>query len=361
MGKKISIISTSCVSSVAMVLYVSMACFNLYGLMYPLRYIDLTTIPEENFVNPLWEKEELMHMKVYLSEKENFDRTFIESEFLEEPENVGDTMFLWKEDIRKPSVSKSFLVTSLKCDQELCATEEDLSTKQAVSWLDQADKQLLVEDGDGILSTISSAGQGIESTSILLTLYESMTRQLLSLLAKLSLVEEPKQSDEPSTDKGVLERSKIHLPPESQMWKALTSNNSTLYVHVVVVRQKYNGAGAENANEAAMALSQASRTHSLLLGQVGLVKHEIPHHVNKPGRILYNDIVYFFRKYLRKDNSPFPPWEMQENKPEAYAAYQKAQQMKEEKEGYPYFKPEVAVKYLVRVRLLEIYLYYLAN
>ena len=38
---------------------------------------------------------------------------------------------------------------------------------------------------------------------------------------------------------------------------------------------------------------------------------------------------------------------MEASKPEYFAAYQEIQQMKLEGKGYPYWKPEVAVKYLI--------------
>jgi hypothetical protein len=38
---------------------------------------------------------------------------------------------------------------------------------------------------------------------------------------------------------------------------------------------------------------------------------------------------------------------MEVAKPEYYAAYRKAQQMKQTGAGYPYWKPEVAIKYLI--------------
>jgi hypothetical protein len=294
-------------------------------------------------------------MKVYLSSKNRFDKSFVHSEFQEETDSAAETILLWKEDIHSASLSKSFLVTSIDCSEELCETEEDPSTKQAISWLDQADKQLLAEEG-GIVSTLSAAGQGIESTSILLTLYETVTSHIYALLSKLSLVEESNKKDSPSS-KGLLKRSKIYLPPQSPMWTALMSN-STLYVHVVVVRQQFTAAGADNANDAAMAFGQASRSHSLLLGQVDLVKYDVPNHITKPDRILYHDLAYLFKRYILQDNSfVSPPWEMEHSQTENYEIYQNAQRMKKENEGYPYFKPEVSVKYLVSALQIVLFVF----
>lgn len=273
--------------------------------------------------------------------------SFVHSEFQAEGNADVETVLLWKEDIQSTSLSKSFLVTSIDCSEELCETEEDPSTKQAIAWLDQAEKQILAEEG-GIVSTLSAAGQGIESTSILLTLYEAGTSYISSLLSKLKSTEDSNKREIPSSQ-GLLKRSKVFLPSHAPMWTALMSN-STLYIHVVVVRQEFNGESAQNPDEAATAMGQASRSRSLLLGQVGLVKYDVPNHITKPGRILYHDIAYLFKRYIMQDNSfVAPPWEMEHSQPEYYKVYQNAQRMKQENRGYPYFKPEVAVKYLVSI------------
>jgi hypothetical protein len=314
--------------------------------MYPLTGVDLTPFPPDNFVRPLWETEEKMHMKVYLSLKKKFDREFLASEFQKEDEEVKDTVLLWKQDISSASLSKSFLLTSLDCSVESCDSERDASLKQARQWLDHADAELLDQDG-GILSTISAAGNGIESTSILLTFYQTVSKQFLSLLSKLQITQEKKERKNPQS-KGVLERSTVHLPPPSPMWSALMSN-STLFVHVIVMRQQNNVENPENIEEAAMAMGRASRAHSLLVDQVDLVKYETPSHLSKPGRILYGDFVYLFKRYILQDSKSTtrPPWDMEYTKPEYYKAYQDAQRMKEESAGYPYWKPEVAIKYLI--------------
>ena len=75
-------------------------------------------------------------------------------------------------------------------------------------------------------------------------------------------------------------------------------SNSTIYVHVVVVKQQYHLDQPTTFNEAEMTVRQASRMHSLLLGQVDLIKYDLPHHINKPSRILYHDVTYLFKKYI---------------------------------------------------------------
>jgi hypothetical protein len=322
--------------------------------MYPLTFVDLTTVPPDRMVNPLWETEENLHMKVYLSSNPKFGRSFLNSEFAEGAAVEGDkstittdtdTVLLWKQDIAAASLSKSFMLTSLDCIQtESCEKENDPSYKHAQEWLDHTDRMMLHQD-DGIISTIQSAGQGIESTSILLTFYQAISDKVVSLLSMLH----PSEDIEPqSTNKVVLERSAVYLPKSSPMWRNLMSN-STVHVHVVVMRQKYKASSAQNVEEAGVALTQASRSHSLLAGQVGLVKFDEPNHLAKPGRYLHNDLIYLIKRYLlmQVDESTRPPWDMESAKPEYFKAYQQAQQMKEEKAGYPYWKPEVAVKYLI--------------
>lgn len=319
--------------------------------MYPLTFMDLTTVPPERMVHPLWESEEELHMKVFLSSKPKFGRSFLSSEFVNGEDSTlssrADTRLLWKQDIDSASLSKSFLLTSLECIQSnTCHADNDSSLKYAQEWLDHTEKTFLDQDG-GVLSTIQSAGQGIESTSILLTFYTAISEKISALFSMWS----PSRGTEnqQGNNNSVLERSTIYLPKSSPMWKNLMSN-STLYVHVVVMRQKYSSPHAATPDEAAAALSQASRSHSLLTGQVGLVKFDDPNHLSKPSRLLYKDLIYVVRRYIMLMQGPEnarAPWDMEHIKPEYYKAYQQAQEMKGEGAGYPYWKPEVAVKYLI--------------
>ena len=145
-----------------------------------------------------------------------------------------------------------------------------------------------------------------------------------------------------------MERSVIQLPRNSTIWSTLLGN-STVYVHVVVTRHQYNLIEANNLNDAISAIGRASNSHSLLLGKVSLVKHDEPNHITKPKRILLGDLIYFVRRYILQDTSQvFPPWDMEHSQPEYYQTYSAAQRMKETNQGYPFFKPEVSIKYLVR-------------
>lgn len=313
--------------------------------MYPLSFVDLTTVPPEQMVNPLWETEEKLDMKVYLSSKPSFGRSFIESEFVSGP--ASDTLLLWNQAIEGASLSKSFLLSSLDCFQidDLCEAVDDPSLKRAQEWLDHTEK-MFMNQNEGIISTIQSAGQGIESTSILLTFYQAVSEKLTSLLSMLNPTEDVKTTSK--TNESFLNRASIYIPRSSPMWKNIMTNSS-VHIHVVVTRQQHGTAKAQTADELAAALGQASRTHSLLTGHVGLVKFDEPNHLAKPGRLLYKDVVYFLKRYVlgQLDATTRPPWDMAHFKPEYHAAYQLAQEMKEQGAGYPYWKPEVAVKYLI--------------
>ena len=93
-------------------------------------------------------------------------------------------------------------------------------------------------------------------------------------------------------------------------------------------------------------LHHASRAHSVLLGQVNMVKFEEPHHIQKPKRILWHDLVWMFQRYLLQSTTTPPPWDFSYSKPEDYAIYESYLNMKKRGAGYPYWKPEVSIKYV---------------
>jgi hypothetical protein len=341
--------------------------------MYPLTFVKLDEYTPDSFIHPLWEKEAQMAMKVYLSTQPQFGTEFLRVDLpvpmtttteedgsieQQEPSPPQDTILLWKEYINTPSLSKSFLLSSLDClgsdgSDDNCTDDEksDKSLLHARHWLDRQDSALLNDDGS-ILSTIQSAGQGIESTSILLASYQSISKHIRSLLVHLGILQKDDEQLEEEKErlrKRILDRSTVYLPSTSPLWLAVTSN-ATLYVHVVVVRQQYHLDQPSSFDDASMIIGQASRSNAVLFGQVDLVKYDEPNHLAKPGRILYHDIVYVFRKYILMQNDDVigrPPWDMRAAKPEYSAAYEMAQRMKLEKSGYPYWKPEVAIKYLI--------------
>jgi hypothetical protein len=331
-----------------MVVYIVSTGLSLYGLMFPLStYTNLASVPPENFVVPLWAKGESMHLRVYLSTREVFNGSFLQSEFAgyqvdeETGESVAsdtaDVALLWDEALDSPAFSKSFLLTSLDCKNESC--ENDKSYQAATEWLDQADRAALLEIEEGAVLSNLKAGQGIESTSILLTLYQSASKQIRSLFTNDDAVEKK----EPAP---LSERTAVNLPP--RLASALSSN-STLFVHVLVVRgdtlvdQEWPPTTADSA---AQALQTARRQHGLLLDNVELVKFDAPHHIIKPGRILAYDLLYIWNKLIMGRVEERPPWDMEYTKPKEYGDYKEIMSMKERGEGYPYWKPEVAIKYV---------------
>jgi hypothetical protein len=344
-----------------MVLYISMAGFNLYKLMYPLAMIDISPVPESDFVQPLWKKAGSMHMRVYLSTRSKFSMAFIRSEYAgaqssgEGGENgvqtgsklPSDVALLWDEDLSSPAFSKSFMLTTLDCDEkETC--ESDESFRYAASWLDEAEQLAVEQDEGGVLSVMSAAGQGIESTSFLLTAYQSVSKQTRSLLASVSLIPPlPKEAVKAKPGLLDLDRTMIKVPKTSPIWSTLGSN-ATLYVHVLVLRTEPQSGlkwPPTSMDEAMSSVDRASRTNSLLLGKVDMTKFDKPHHLTKPRRILVHDLVYLWKRYF-KGTREFPPWEMAYWKPEDYAKHEQLLEMKKNGATYPYWKPEVSIKYV---------------
>ena len=359
-----------------------MALYNLYLLMYPLSRIneqdlrDMIATDPAQAVRPLWNPHsEELAMKVYLSTIPQFSpANFVGSEVeLQDSNEIaketetktgtqerttfhdGNTVLLWKQVIHEPSISKSVLLTTTTKPQPF-----------AVDWLDEQDHTLLStsnmdKNDGGILSTIqAAAGNGIESTSVLLTLYQKLTGWISDLWGlilgdskNVNQYGENLYQLEESHDKEKMEeragRTVLHLSPNSPIWKNIQSN-STVHIHVVVVRQQYHVDQPRDAEEGLNALRQAQRSQSLLIGQVSMIKHDVPHHIQKPGRILYHDLVWLFRRYvLQKHQNDIgsPPWDMEAAKPEFYRSYELARQMKLTKSGYSYWKPEVSIKYVI--------------
>ena len=331
----------------------AMAALNLYKLMYPLAMIDLAAVPPDNFIKPMWKKGENMHLRVYVSTREGFNGHFIRSEFESyQGKNVdrADVVLLWDQPIDSPAFSKSFLLTSLDCsegeDRDTTECNNDPSYQAASAWLDHAEHSAMERGEGGVLSVVSAAGHGVESTSILLTFSQSMYTRIRSLFAALSLV--PKDNGtKDDVAASLLERTTIQVSPASPIAQALRSN-STLYAHVLLLRanslqdREWPPASRESAESV---IQYAYKTSSLLLGSVNLVKYDTPHHIKRPGRILYKDIAYLFRRFLM-GSAERAPWDMAYSKPKEYSEYEEMRRMKKRGEGYPYWKPEVAIKYV---------------
>ena len=355
-----SIFNVSCGASVLMAFYIVAAGFNLFRLMYPLANVDLSQY--EGFVNPLWttDPSDEMHLRVYLATSPRFDLSFFDTDFWSESESSDEEIeadrtrpttsaLLWEEVVSSPAFSKSFLLTSVDCSEgQSCLADDKDSFEFATSWLDHAD-QLAIERGEGgVIAAMSAAGQGIESTSVLLSLYHSLTKHIRKLFIYLSLI--PGSLDEEESEKdlaSMLDRKTIPFPSDSAIWNALTSN-STVYVHVLVMRKdkrsemKWPPASIEEAQES---IRLARRTNSILVGGVGMVKYDLPHHIGRPRRLLYLDLLYWWNR-LVKNSREMPPWVMEIAKPEETMRYNQITSMKERKQPYSYWKPEVAIKYV---------------
>lgn len=311
--KKASLFSLSCGASVLMIFYMGMAMFNLYRLMHPLVALgDLSIYPPESFVGPLWKSTSNLFFKVYISKTPQFT-----SEFFSPEQDIA--VLLWESKF-PGSLSKSFLL----CNQE--CSEDDPSFEYASEWLNDAEKKL---EG-GFLSDLK-AGEGIESTSVLLVIWDTISKQirtLMRLLGSHSNESNPDTSDTKLTS----ERSVVSL--SSSMFSRLHSN-STLYVHVLVTRS------LDTNDNPIDTFNKAARSNSVLLGNVNLIKYEPPHHVEKPKRLLIDDV-----KYVLGFGGNDAPWDLDKTQPNAYAIYQLAEEMKAKQVGYPYWKPEVSIKYV---------------
>jgi len=339
-----SMFSSSCFVSVFFALYMLLVVSNLYKLMYPLAFVDTSSTPQKGLVRSLWNEACDMKMKVYLSSRPKYALDFLSLEY---PAQEGgstvqqeSTVLLWEQDLTEASLSRSFLLTTLDCEKVDC--QQDASYKGASSWLDHAEHLSSAEDA-GILSALSaSAGEGIESTSVLLTIYNTISHQVRTVLSMLGLASKEEQEEEASRP----QRASVVLPPA--IWSTLQSN-STLHVHVVVERQTEDTIKqVSTSDEAKLSLRHAAQLNSVLFGYVDLVKYDVPHHIDPPKRILYNDIIYLLQRCITHsvDASVQPPWDTAYSKPKEHAVYQRALKMKEKGAGYPYWKPEVAVKYV---------------
>ena len=294
-----------------MVVYIGFAMFNLYRLMHPLSALDLSAFPPASFVGPLWESPSNLFLRVYMSSEPKFSRDFFHEE-------RGDAVLLWESNF-EGSLSKSLLLCTEDCDEAAPAY------KYASKWLDEAEQKL---EG-GLLSELN-AGEGIESTSVLLMAYESIANQVSKLM---SLVGLSSTEEETATDEQAPERSLIKLP--DNLFSRLHSN-STLFVHVLITRTSLD------EEDVMLALNKAAKSNSLLLDKVDLIKYDVPRHIEQPKRILFDDIKHI----IGLGSGGVAPWNFEKSQPEAYKIYQSAQQMKESKSGYPYWKPEVSIKYI---------------
>lgn len=344
-----------------------MAFVNIYYLMYPLSRYDVSKYGDNKqmFVKPLWDPKSDMYMRVYLSTKSRFDIDFFHSDFVsynDAGNNATNQLLnhalLWDEKLNSSSFSKSFLLTTSNCDNDvdnndgirsnnhLNTCDKDKSYKFAADWLDRVEKSAIERGEGGVLKTISSAGHGVESTSALLTLYEWSTNKISSIFQQSNV--QTSSNDEQKSKHGILERKVLKLPIHSPLWVSL-QGNSSLFLHVLLVKEESSTNSMKwpptSPEEAMSTISNAYKSNSLLMDQVNMIKYESPHHVGKPTRILLNDLIYYWNKYI-KYSKEMPPWVMEISKPEESLAYKQMLELKKNNAGYPYWKPEVSIKYI---------------
>ena len=384
------IFSLSTLATCLAVLYVVTAAMNLSRLMYPLQGVDLSAYPPSQLVKPLWsssssstggsQRPQSTGMKVYLSTRPRFALDFLKADAKAagaaapdgDDDDATDTVLLWEEaDATVSSLARSFILSG-ECDggdgsteQNTCASSSSASSPSfdfATKWLDDAEEKHALESGDaGVITAMHHAGEGIESTSLILSLYHAASGgvdRIMSLIGgrsdddpnaaaddNNSKSKKEKSSGDPNDTAGT--RTVVPISPKSPIWKSILSN-STVHVHVVLTRHADDEPVAPPADlqEAAKRLRRSFQTNNAILGHVSMVKYDAPNHIGKPRRVLYHDVSYLFRRYiLRSVGEAEPkPWDIAKSQPEEYQVYEDAQQMKSDGVGYPFWKPEVSVK-----------------
>jgi Cleft lip and palate transmembrane protein 1 (CLPTM1) len=360
-------VSASFGATLFMAVYMSMAMLNLYKLMFPLAMVDLSHYQNpQDFVHPLWKASREpssveMHMRVYLSTSPSFSLQFLASEDFPSEKNDDNSpnatssgystlshVMLWDQILDSASLSKSFLLTNFEdSSDDACIT--DPSYQFAINWINRTERMLLAAGRDGdILSQLSAAsGHGVESTSFLLSLYQALSRRIRLIVQYFT--SELKTDDKNDTVISGLEGyTRIFIPQKAPIWSALQSN-STLFLHVLVIRTApVNGIldwPPKSFEEAKQSIQKASNTYSLLMGKVNMIKYDLPNHIGHPRRILYHDVTYYWNRYVLGSRE-MPPWVMAIYKPEEFISYQKALEWKKKGMGYPYWKPEVSIKFV---------------
>jgi len=418
--------SLSTLSSFAALFYVYFAFSNLLNLMYPLRNMtreNLITMPRENMVYPFWSTEKKIDgtssnngelgMRVYLSTKKEFSLDYftINDKFGGEKDKTtddysmlsirhGNSFLLWSEDnaieATKKFPSRSFVLvaennpsssvcnTNDNSDDQSCNNNNDNQSSHqksidfATKWLEdsiQHEKQLR-SDGGGIMAAMSAgSGGGIESTSILLTVYTSLHRKLMHLLDFVTQSSSTRSSGVGEKSKETLDQSSqqasgeeprtiINISTENPIWKSIMSNG-TAYVHVLLIRQTPLSAddnvdddddnrfsSSPDSQVAMSRLQQLHSNHHVLFGNVAMMKRELPTHVPSPKRLLYRDILYILIKYgmchlpsydASSCSSMIPPWNVMHHQKQAAQEYHTARTHKKEGVKYPYWKPEVMI------------------
>ena len=323
--------------------------------MYPLQNIpDLDSYKPSQMVGNYWRlknelsgKEAKMGMKVYLSTNHQFTRDFLIDEFVQKGNDVEnlpmkqskrhDNILLWEEpSISSSSLSKTFILTSDDVD-----TDTSPSFQFAKDWLDELDrKDEALAGGSGISSVLTNAGEGIESTSVLLSIYNWISNAISKLVKNDD--DEKKQLAKEQLKIKKRKREVVNIPVKSSIWKSLMTN-STVNIRVLITRE---GRSDESFESTMNNLMRDEKAHDLLVDGVDLVKFDIPYHIERAKRYLYKDVLFLIQKYILRniDTGASPPWDMSVTKPTEFKLHEMSLKMKDRGMGYPYWKPELAVK-----------------
>jgi len=384
-----NIFSLSTLSSGLALVYVYFAFSNLLNLMYPLRNIpvdELRNMPHERKVFPFWDwkKEKSsaettdLGLRVYLSSDPNFSLDFFanDNDFKSDDDEIDDndtindgkSILLWSEDdalkATRSFPSRSFILSSSggACDdtKQTCSLEQQISLNYAHQWLEDSIKheKQLQSDGGGIMAAMQSAGGGIESTSVLLTVYTSLHNSAKQMVEKIVRIASGGSSDDMTgnVEQSVLQsdgeepKSIIQISEQNPVWQSIMSNG-TAYVHVLLVRQTPPFiSSSPDPTAAATRLQQLHSQHNVLFGRVSMMKRELPLHVPSPKRLLYLDIFFVIKKHLMchlwddgSCSSLVAPWNTAYHQPQEQADYDLAKKHKKEGVKYPYWKPEVRI------------------
>jgi len=395
-----NIFSLSTLSTGVAVFYVYFAFNNLAKLMNPLKQFaaeDLRQMPQEQMVKPFWRGDDAagtLGLRVYLSTERDFHLNFFtDAEFAEQAETESGfksvlgqqrSFLLWSEDDAVDSTKKiparSFVIvasdemqpqTASSCtlSGEECSASnqaQQTSIEFAHKWLQDSIKheRQLASDGGGLMAAMNSAGGGIESTSVLLAFYSSLTRSFTGIFERvLGLMSSADESSLDVDASGSTSDSEepltiINVSPKNPLWRNLMSNG-TAYVHVLLARQFPSAdeprmlSASPDARSAMRKLQKIHSHHNLLLDQVGMIKRELPTHVPPPRRLLYRDLMFVAKKctlcLFREDDSckVLPPWNIEHHQSVANSEYQMAKTQRKEGIVVPYWKPEVHI-HLIR-------------
>mmetsp|Transcript_15612 Transcript_15612/g.23118 ORF Transcript_15612/g.23118 Transcript_15612/m.23118 type:complete len:782 (-) Transcript_15612:38-2383(-) len=351
-----SLCSLSTLASLLTILYMYSAVSNLYNLMHPLRSIDIENEYNANeLIHPLWSKKKgaaPMSLSVYLSAEERFDVGYIvqneEEDYNADKDRNSRSVLLWEEAfISSPSLSKSFILTTTNSKKSGNEENDDASFRYAEEWIKQAEEEAAEATGGGLLAAVSSSSSGgIESTSVLLSLYNSVVKTLNKITSFFSSSETTTSSSESSSvTKEEKQPNIISLDPQGPIWSTFISNATALYIHVLITHNT-KPLHSDTRYGASQLLRQTDANNDLLpVGSISLLKYTPPHHIAKPTRFLYLDLLYLCRKYMLADNAQeYPPWDTHYSDPVQHQHYQTAKLHQEEGIAHPYWKPEVSVK-----------------